>query len=306
MSDAVTVVGYACLDRSMAIREFRGFDATSIVTRGVGEREPGIGGSAHIARAVAASGASTSVISWVAADMGGERWLRTIAAAACNTSGVVVGGSRSPSATMIEVGTGETICLFDPGDAHPTALSEEQHDVLQRSSWVVVTVAPGPLTDAVLEALPPTARLAWAVKHDDDVYSPARMTRILARADLVSCSRGERGYIFPDGTDDAAKRGALLVETLGEGGVVWSIAGDPARTGTVRVDAVPDVDTTGAGDTFVGTLVGLIAQEQPMPSLDADAIDALVADAAAAVRQLLLARVDTHSIHEATTKEHSR
>lgn len=302
----MAVVGYACLDKSMAIREFRGFDATSIVTRGTGEREPGIGGSAHIARAVAASGASASVISWVAADLGGARWLRSLTEAACDTSAVVVGGSRSPSATMIEVGTGETICLFDPGDVHPTALSEEQLDVLQRSSWVVVTVAPGPLTDAVLEVLPPAARLAWAVKHDDDVYSPARMTRLLARADLVSCSRGERSYIFPEGTDDSAKRGALLVETLGAGGVAWSIAGDPARTGTVRVDAVPDVDTTGAGDTFVGTLVGLIADKPPMPSLVATEIDALVAGAAAAVRQLLLARFDGRTIHESTTKEHSR
>ncbi len=95
---------------------------------------------------------------------------------------------------MIDVASGGTICLFDPGDCHPDVLTDAQRRVLADAAVVVLTVAPAPLTAAVLDALPETALLVWAVKHDDAVYDAELRARVLRRADVVSHSRGENDW----------------------------------------------------------------------------------------------------------------
>lgn len=286
MTGALVTVGFASLDRSGLIAHFQGVDATSIVLRSPHTGAPGAGGVAHIARAAAAAGADTAVVSWVGTDEGGRGWIRALAESGCRADGVAVSGIRSPGATMIDVASGGTICLFDPGDCHPDALTEAQVRALGDAEAVVLTVAPAPLTAAVLDVLPDTALLVWAVKHDDAVYDTALRARVLARADVVSHSRGESAWLF---SEAAARPGALVIETRGAEGVAWGVAGSPDRGGSARGESIDDVDTTGAGDTFIGTLAaGLSAV--PLPTLSDAAIDALLDRSSAAVADLLRAR----------------
>ena len=296
----VTVVGYASLDSSTSVSEFRGVDATSILERALVSAEPGVGGIAHIVSAIAGTPAAVEAISWVADDLPGRRWAESVARCA-GIRGVARSGTRSPAATMIEIGSGGTICLFDPGDCHPDALTDEQREIVTEGDWLLLTVAPRRITEQILDALPDSARLVWAVKHDDDAYTPEMVARILARADVVSFSRGERPYVTLDRRppESLVRPGALVVETRGADGVAWSFASPDgaARPGSIAVEPVEAEDTTGAGDTFVGALVGFLSDavgpHSALASLDDEEVGRLVAGASTAAGELLRRRTAT-------------
>ncbi len=289
----VAVVGYACLDSSTSVRAFHGIDATSILERPLVSSAPAPGGIAHLTRAVAAGGAHPDAVSWVGDDHGGRAWTEAVGRTG-GTAGIVTAGTRSPSATLIEVGTGGTICLFDPGDCQGTALDAAQSRAIEESGWTLLTVAPRTVTEAVLSALPPAARLVWAVKHDEDAYDGAMVERLLARADVVSFSRGERPYLSRGGTpvERLVRPGALVVETRGADGVGWARADGTStpRQHPIAVDPLDVDDTTGAGDTFVGTLTALLASSAPVASLEDTTIDELVTRASRAATALLRER----------------
>lgn len=301
------IIGYASLDYSTSTPVFRGIDATSILQRGIVSEAPGIGGIAHIARAAAATGARTDAVSWVGPDAQGTQWTAALAASGSGVAGVAVLGTRSPSATLIEVGTGGTICLFDPADCHPNHFTPAQREVLASSSCVVLTVSPRALTAEVLDTLPDDATLIWAVKHDDDAYTPVLLRRLLERADVVSFSSGERAYVSLDGADPErlGKPGALVVETRGPRGVAWSFASSegPIRAGSIPVEPVDVDDTTGAGDTFIGTLAGLAAQSGRLDRLSDDDVAALITSASRAAGDLLRSRSTPDRLVGAPLKE---
>lgn len=290
----VVVVGYASLDSSTAVEQFRGLDATSILTRSITTPDAGIGGIAHIAAASAATGVETEALSWVAPDDQGVRWIDAVQKAGSGTVSVSVTGTRSPNATLIEVGSGGTICLFDPGDCHPAALSVDQSKALHESDWIVLTVTPRQIAAEALREIPAHAKLVWAVKHDDAAYTPEMIDQIIARADVISFSAGERAYLTSNGLapEQRAKHGALVIETQGSRGVSWAMASQSSTPATVsiRVDPVNATDTTGAGDTFIGTLVGLLSQTT-MPTDPEDAsLRRIISAASSAAGDLLRSR----------------
>jgi len=293
-SKPVTVVGYASLDTTTTVVTFRGVNATSILQRPLTTLEPGIGGIAYIVGACAAIGASVQVISWVGPDADGVRWSQGVAQAGVGVLGVSVHGTRSPRATVIDIQTGGTICLFEPGDCHPPTITRGQGQILEAGAWVVLTVSPRQITEDVLDRLPKSAKLIWAVKHDDDAYSENIVIRILERADVVSFSDGERSYLTIDGIDPErrVRAGTLVVETKGAEGLAWSI-GSPnggVRPGFIAVERVNTQDSTGAGDTFIGTLAGLLARLPELSSLSDQDISSSIARASSSAGDLLRRR----------------
>lgn len=299
----LAVIGYASLDSSTSVERFLGVDATSIVRGPLVSDVARIGGIAHVTAAAAAQpGVQVSAVSWVGDDAAGRRWREAVCAPAADGSrvdgtGIAVAGRRSPAATLVHVDTGGTICFFDPGDCHTDGLTPAQLGAVAACDWVLLTVAPSDCTTLVLDALPGHASLAWAVKVDEDAYPPGLVERLLARADLVSFSRGERPFLEAGGSgpEQRARPGALVVETRGADGVGWTLAPgrQPGASGSLAVDRVPTEDPTGAGDTFVGTLVALLcraAGARPIGELPSDVVAAGVAQAALATGDVLRRR----------------
>ena len=84
----------------------------------------------------------------------------------------------------------------------------------------------------------------------------------------------------------------LSVETRGADGVGWARADGTStpRQHPIAVDPLDVDDTTGAGDTFVGTLTALLASSAPVASLEDTTIDELVTRASRAATALLRER----------------
>jgi fructokinase len=97
----------------------------------------------------------------------------------------------------------------------------------------------------------------------------ARLTRILARADVVKASAEDLAWLVPGTTPAAAmqallREGATGVVTLGGDGALLVPGGD-----VVPAPPVDVVDTIGAGDAFLGAL---LAWWQRTGHIDADAV----------------------------------
>lgn len=291
-SARVAVVGYASLDHAMRLAQFRGVDATSLVTDRLSSRWPAAGGIAYLAAAVrtAAPATVTDAVSWVGPDPFAASWLGALAEHGVGTEGVRRSGSRTPSSYLYYLPDGGTICVFDPADCHDApALDTAQRGVLAAADWVLLTVGPADATRALLDALPDSTRLAWAVKQDRDAFGPDLVDRLLRRADVISHSTGEREFLTDgDGARGPERRcrpGALVLQTRGGDGVTYWRDGVRADTAGRRLDAG---DTTGAGDTFIGSLVGLVAAGG-VPD-DAEALHAAVARAGAAATDFIARR----------------
>jgi ribokinase len=289
--------------------EFRGIDATSILDRALVDEHPGTGGIAHLTSAITAADGRAAAVSWVGDDAGGRAWSAAVARSGTSIDGVSVSGERTPAATLIEIASGGTICLFDPGDCHLDRLTDAQRAVIAASDWVLLTVAPRDTTIEVLAVLRPSTRLAWAVKHDEDAYAPDLALRILARADVVSFSRGERDWLSFDGVapESRVRGGSLVIETRGADGVAWSFAGDggPERHGELAVDPVAADDTTGAGDTFIGTLLATLAAGPGLASVDDDELRDLIRSASLAAGEVLRRRPAIRHVAVAPQKENT-
>jgi len=295
----ITIAGYASLDSAVELKSFHGTEATSVLRGPIVAASPGIGGVAHLARAAVAAGASARVVTWLGDDGAGRHWRAQVAADGVDISGVAVSGSRSPAATLLYVADGGTICLFDPGDCHPSTLDDRQRAALASSDAVIMTVADRSHTRALLDALPQNVLLAWAVKNDADAYSPELIDRVLTRADIVSFSRGERPFLTAGGVapERRVRPGTLLIETRGPQGAVWCVPGADAEgdlRGAEPVEPVVGVDTTGAGDTLVAAVVArralglqraaLTSEETTSPDLIRDLVRAAVDDVATMLR----------------------
>ncbi|BDZ45280.1 PfkB family carbohydrate kinase [Naasia aerilata] len=165
------------------------------------------------------------------------------------------------------------------------------------------------MTVGILDALRADATLIWAVKHDDDAYSPALLRRLLERSDLVSFSEGERSYVTLEGVapELLVRTGTLVVETHGARGVTWAFGSPdgPHRSGAVAAQAVETSDTTGAGDTFIGTLAGEAARAGGISRLGDEQLAALMTFASNAAAELLRSRSTPGQLVGAPPKETS-
>lgn len=269
-SPVLVVSGYASIDYALQLAPFEGHDATTIV-RSRADEWPRYGGVAHVTRAAAAAaaaGTQVAALSWVGPDAEGDSWVRAVEGGGASSDGVSRAGTRSPSSHLLYPEGEGTICLFDPGDCHAPVLTRAQRNLLQNADLAVVTIGPADATGELLTAIPEPCRLFWVVKQDPASLPESLAVALAARASIVTLSDGERGYLATIAR--VAEPGTAVIVTLGSrGSEVLQLMADRvfAEVGHVPASPVEGVDTTGAGDTFSGTLAALIVADiQTTPS----------------------------------------
>lgn len=123
--------------------------------------------------------------------------------------------------------------------------------------------------------------------HDRAAYL-ARVGRVMQVANLLKLSDEDLGWLYPDVSEDDAITALLAATTAGlvvlTRGPKDATAFAKSATCTLPAPHVPQlVDTVGAGDTFMATLLATLAAQD---ALTAPALDAMDADAL----RVLLAR----------------
>lgn len=263
----LAVTGYASLDYAMQLDGMVTPDQTTAGRR-IDAAWPRVGGCpSYIAKAVAKAGGAVDPVMWVGTDAMGRMLADDLRAAGVGTDAVaMIDGARSPSALMVYQGDGSCAVLFDPGLAGAEALNDAQRAAIATASHLCISVGPPHLSAEILDLRAPDARLYWAVKNDPACFTPDIIARLRAEADVIFCSRAERGLV--------GETPAMVVQTLGPSGVQID-TGD--RRLLLPVSAIDTPDTTGAGDTFAG---GVIAAEMAAPCTPEHAAQAGTAAAA--------------------------
>ena len=172
---------------------------------------------------------------------------------------------------IVEAATGENRILLAPNANHAFSASV---DLVPADAAVVVFQLEIPLATVVHNARLARERGRYvilnpapAVELPDDVY-PALDCVVLNETEAAIMTAGQdgdwTGFFFAKGVRE------LVVLTMGAKGVRFVTRRGDRAGQVVEVPArkVEVVDTTAAGDTFVGALATKIAEEQGSPSVD--------------------------------------
>lgn len=277
MAVSVAVLGYASADRAVVVSELPASNATAIVER-ASRPAPRLGGCGpQIAARLAADSVPAACLTWVADDAMGGSLLDQLRRSGADTTGVVVAGRRTAEAFIACDRAGNSLCFYDPGDAHGDGLSPAQERLLAEAGCACLTVAPAGATRAALAAVREDALVVWSVKADPVAYPPDLVARLLERADVVALSAGERPFLERQAAGHTPRTDAIEVETHGADGVAWRRGGAWRH---VAVERLRVLDATGAGDALVAGVVGRLVR-------DGEDVGAAVAAGIASSRALL-------------------
>jgi ribokinase len=231
----------------------------SSVSRGTG------GKGANQAVAAARAGARTVMVGAVGRDDAGDRLLGALAAEGIETSFV----DRVPLPTGLALITladdGENSIVVVPG-ANGSVTEERVETALRGVSPGDVVVAQGEVPPPAIEAAGRCARQARA----RFVLNLAPVVKVRlddAGPDVLVVNEHEAALLDPSGEGVVERgvrlcrrtRGAVVI-TLGGAGALIVTSTGASRAAPVEADAV--VDTTGAGDAFVGALAAGLAASQ--------------------------------------------
>ena len=263
----IAITGYASLDHvAMLDGAPRAGRTTTILQRPRGAW-PRLGGSpAYLAAALVAAGLPDAFpICWIGDDAEGADYRSQLARKNIPDAGVaVVDRMRTPVAVLAYEPDGGCICLYDPGSAEGSTLSDRQRELLSASDWVCVTIGPRPTTEAAMDGIGDHTRLAWVVKNDPRSMPISLAARIAARADLIIASKAERAFLHEAISAAAALRpGTIVIETQGRSGALLRRDG---KETFVDAAAIEVSDPTGAGDTFAGGVLAALAGGERDPA----------------------------------------
>jgi ribokinase len=244
--------------------------------------EIGFGGKgANQAVMAARLGARVTIVTRVGADVFGDAYVRHYRDEGIETANVAIDEARLSGTTLILVDepTGQNTMAFVPGangGLSPDDVAAAQDAIV--ASEVVLCQLEVPI-ETTLEAFR-VARDGRAGGHPLKVLNAApvpgrplpsellELTDILvANEEEVESLAGQRVESVADATEVAAllavRWDCTAVVTLGGRGSVHVVAGGTARH--VAAPVLKAVDTTGAGDAFVGSLAFLLASGDPLP-----------------------------------------
>ena len=274
------------------------------------ERNAG-GAPANVAAAVARLGGRSAFIGKVGADPFGEFLADTLKGLGVDSSGLRVSAEEHTTLAFVSIRAGgERSFSFCRNPGADSCLRADELDSRVLESAKILHVGSLSLTleperGATFAAIE-RARAAGALVSYDPNWRPALwknrdeavelMRRAVPLADIVKVSEEELELLYGVELESEAdlERGAqailsegprLALITLGEQGTYWSASGSGELVAAFASDAV---DTTGAGDAFVGALLWRLtrpeATDNPLARGEAAiASDVRFANAAAAV-----------------------
>jgi ribokinase len=255
----IAVTGYASLDHVVQLNGPPRPNRTALIAARDAGAWPRLGGSpAYIVPALRRAGHDdATLITWVGRDAEGERYLRLLAAAGLPTGGVSRAlNGPTPVCILAYDPAGDCYCLYEAGAGRGISFDARQRQLVTSAAWVCVAAQQATATRDVLSRLSPEQTLVWAVKADADAFPPDVRRDLAARADLIVHSRSERPFVEPALAEAGSGRtGRILVETRGPEGAQVTAFGQTTQVATERVVVS---DPTGAGDTFLGGLIGAL------------------------------------------------
>lgn len=251
------------------------------------------GAPANAAVAVARLGGSCEFVGMLGQDMFGDFLLESLRQAGAGTAFVRRTGRAPTALAFVSLDArGERSFSFYRPPAADLLFAESDFDPACFADAGVFHVCSNSLTEAAIAAATfagmDLARGAGALVSMDLNLRPAlwadgqpvasRLWQALARADLVKLAIEELQFLERDAPDALARllRDARLVlVTDGDAPVRWHArTGGEARAGELPTLQVKAVDTTAAGDAFIG---GLLVQLQ-REGVDAAGFDAFIGD----------------------------
>ncbi|WP_460751756.1 ribokinase [Myceligenerans cantabricum] len=255
MHTDVTVLGSANLDLFLAVERYpAGGETVTAEHRG----EAAGGKGLNQAVAAARSGAATAFTGAVGRDAHAGTLLATLSGEGVDTTAVRRSPAPTGTATILVQPSGENTILVVPGANGDAVVGPDTRAAIRRSAVLVVQLEI-PL-DTVADGVA-VARDAGTTVVLNAAPAVPLAPEVLAAVDVLVVNEHEATLLGGDDPLRAAARlcrgGRHVVVTLGaDGAAVVDSAG--------RVERHPGfpaavVDTTGAGDTFVGVLAASLA-----------------------------------------------
>lgn len=211
------------------------------------------GKGANQAIAAARAGARVAMVGAIGTD--GARALATLSAMGVDTAGV---------ATREDTATGHAVILVEPSGEnriviHAGANASVDATLIERAlglgqpgDWLLTQNE----TASVAEAMAAARAKGLRTAHAAAPFEPDACAAVLPHTDLLALNAGEAAALADRlGVAPDALPVAMTLVTHGEDGASLFSEGKVARVPGLKVEAV---DTTGAGDCFLGTLVAAL------------------------------------------------
>ena len=253
----VVVLGSANLDLVVRVARIPAPGETVLASRR--EYHPG-GKGLNQAVAAARAGARTAFIGTLGEDDAAQVLLATLAEAGVRTEAVARIAGASGLALIVVQSSGENTIVVEPGANAATGSLSEVAQAMIRDGAVLVAQLEIPL-EAVLAGAD-VARAAGRTVILNAAPARPLPDELLALVDVLVVNEHEA--LTLTGLDDLDRAGHRLAERVGEVIVTLGARGAVRigrGTGTFHTPGLraDPVDTTGAGDAFVGVLASAIA-----------------------------------------------
>lgn len=222
---------------------------------------------------VAAAGTRAVMIGAVGNDPYGKQALETLKGHGVDTAGVLEKGGATGTAFIFVEGTGENLIVVTPGANALVSANDAERLIKEFAQGA------SPIVLAQLELpIETIERAAMVTKEAGGRFilnlAPAAeiSSEMLAACDPIVVNEYEASFILGrkitstqealQAAVDIAKRANSVVITLGSKGAVYADSSVNGRAEASHVEAqkVEAVDTTGAGDAFVGAMTAALSR----------------------------------------------
>lgn len=217
-------------------------------------------------------GAETHMIANIGNDIFGDQLLEALKKYGVNTDGVLRDEHEASGVAMIIRSHGDNRIILGNGANHTLPVETMKEKLKEIAN-------PGDIFLTQLENDYPLVREALSLAKELSLYTilnpaPARMLdeEVYQNLDMIVVNQSECELltgIYPEDEDTCMeamhtfeKRGVSAIITLGTHG---SMSNAFHQTLFVPACKVKTVDTTGAGDSFIGALCSCLAKDIPMP-----------------------------------------